>query len=75
MDNGFVHLNLDSGVEFAADLLPERAIVAMSFRMLSGLVDEPLELTGIASIVERTLSKGAGKYDGRGLAGQSRATE
>ncbi len=66
--NGFIHRDLDCGAEFAADLLPHRDTVAMSFRMLTGLANDPPELTGIGSIVERTLSKGTRKYDGRGLA-------
>ena len=64
----YVHLNLHSGVEFAADVLPQRQTVAICFRILTGLRDEPLELTGINSIVERTLSKGTRRFDGRGLA-------
>lgn len=64
----FVHRRLDSGVEFAADLLPGRNTVALCFRMLSGLVDEPPELTGLSAIIERTLSKGTRRFDGRGLA-------
>jgi predicted Zn-dependent peptidase len=63
-----VHALLDSGVEFAADVLPERHTVALSFRMLAGLADDPLELTGVGAMVEHTLSKGTRKYDGRGLA-------
>ena len=52
------HALLDSGVEFAADLLPERNTVAMCFRMLTGLVDDPPQLTGISSIVERGVTTG-----------------
>ena len=64
----FVHRRLDSGVEFAVDRLSDRNTVALCFRMLSGLADEPAELTGISAIVEGTLSKGTRRYDGRGLA-------
>ena len=64
----FVHTFLDSGVEFAADVLPQRNTVAMCFRILTGVVDDPPELTGINSIVDHTLSKGTRNYDGRGLA-------
>lgn len=64
----FVHTTLDSGIELAVDLLPQRQTVALCFRLLAGLVDEPEELTGVGSIVERTLSKGTQHYDGRGLA-------
>lgn len=63
-----VHRDLPGGVELAVDRLPQRATVAMTFRMLTGLVDEPEPLTGIASIVERTLSKGTQRYTGQQLA-------
>lgn len=65
---GFVHEVLPSGVEFAADVLPERQTVALCFRMLVGVADDPPELTGVGAAVEATLSKGTRKYDGRGLA-------
>lgn len=64
----FVHEVLPSGVEFAVDVLPARGTVALSFRVLCGLADEPEELTGLSGIVERTLSKGTTKYDGQALA-------
>jgi predicted Zn-dependent peptidase len=64
----FCHLDLANGVEFAAELLPQRQTVAICCRLLTGLADEPPELTGINGIVERTLSKGTRRFDGRGLA-------
>ncbi|MEW6251781.1 MAG: pitrilysin family protein [Planctomycetota bacterium] len=64
----FVHRTLASGVEFAADVLPERNTVALAFRLLGGAAADPPELTGLSHIVERTLSKGTRRYDGRGLA-------
>ncbi|TWT42337.1 Peptidase M16 inactive domain protein [Phycisphaerae bacterium RAS1] len=64
----FFHQNLPSGVELAVDRLPERNTVALAFRMLSGAADDPMELGGLAAIVERTLSKGTKRHDGRGLA-------
>jgi len=66
--NGFVHYNLPGGVEFAADVLPSRQTVAVAFRLLTGLADEPEELTGVGELVENTLSKGTRRFDGRGLA-------
>jgi predicted Zn-dependent peptidase len=63
-----VHTDLDCGIEFAADVLPTRNTAALVFRVLAGLADEPLELTGINGIVERTLSKGTKRFTGRGLA-------
>jgi predicted Zn-dependent peptidase len=65
---GFVHTILESGVELAVDCLPHRHTVAMCFRMLSGVADDPPELTGIGAIVERTLSKGTRNYEGQALA-------
>ncbi|MBI5864560.1 MAG: insulinase family protein [Planctomycetes bacterium] len=64
----FSHAMLPCGVELAADVLADRQTVAMSFRMLCGVADDPPELTGIGGIVERTLSKGTQRYDGQGLA-------
>jgi predicted Zn-dependent peptidase len=64
----FAHGILDSGVEFSVDRLPERNTVALSFRVLTGVADDPPELTGIASIVERTLSKGTRRFTGQELA-------
>lgn len=64
----FFHENLPCGVELAVDRLPERNTVALAFRVLSGAADDPLEMGGLASIVERTLSKGTRRRDGRALA-------
>ncbi len=64
----YVHGFLDGGVEFAVDRLPHRNTVAMCFRMLTGVAEDPPELTGIASIIERTLAKGTRNYQGRELA-------
>lgn len=68
LETGFHHINLDSGVEFAVDHLPERKTVAICFRMLGGVLVDPPELTGISGIVERTLAKATENYDGRGFA-------
>jgi len=62
------HALLDCGVELAVDRLPQRDTVALSFRMLVGVADDPPDLTGISMIVERTVSKGTARFDGRGLA-------
>lgn len=67
-DAAALHLNLCNGVEFAADVLPDRETVAIIFRMLSGLADEPPELAGIGQIVESTLAKGTSRRTGRELA-------
>ena len=68
LESGVSHANLDSGVEFAVDHLPERKTVAMCFRMLGGVLVDPHELTGIGGIVERTLAKGTENFDGREFA-------
>jgi predicted Zn-dependent peptidase len=68
IEANYVHEFLPSGVEFAADILPDRNTVALCFRVLTGVVDDPPELTGIGAVVERTLSKGTQKYQGRELA-------
>ncbi len=62
------HLNLDCGIEFSAEPLPDRAAVTLAFRLLGGAADDPAELTGVTAIVERTLSKGTQRFDGRQLA-------
>lgn len=67
-DTQYFHANLLSGVEFAADVLPDRDTVTLVFRMLTGVADDPPDLTGVGMIVERTLSKGTANYDGRALA-------
>jgi predicted Zn-dependent peptidase len=64
----FVHRVVGGGVELAVDRLGHRQTAALSFRMLTGVVDDPPELTGIGSIVERTLSKGTQRYTGQELA-------
>ncbi|MFN0138293.1 MAG: M16 family metallopeptidase, partial [Phycisphaerae bacterium] len=63
-----VHETLSSGVEFAADALPSRQTVSIVFRVLAGASDDPADLTGLGSIVERTLNKGTKKYSGQELA-------
>lgn len=62
------HANLASGVEFAADVAPDRHSVALTFRVLAGMADERPELTGLAGIVEDALDKGTKNFTGRALA-------
>lgn len=64
----FVHRTLANGIELAIDPAGDRATVAVCIRMLTGVADDPQDLTGIGSIVERTLSKGTQAYDGKALA-------
>jgi predicted Zn-dependent peptidase len=66
--DGCTHAFLPAGVELAVDLLPQRHTVALSFRMLTGVADDPPELTGVGALVEDALSKGTRRFDGRGLA-------
>jgi predicted Zn-dependent peptidase len=63
-----VHEFLPSGAELAAEVLPQRNTVALCFRVLAGVADDPPELTGLGAAVEHTLSKGTRRFDGRGLA-------
>lgn len=63
-----IHEILSSGVEFAADVLPQRQTVSMVMRILAGTADDPADLTGLGSIVERTLNKGTEKFTGQQLA-------
>jgi len=63
-----IHEILSSGVEFAADVLPQRQTVSMAMRVLAGTADDPADLTGLGSIVERTLNKGTEKFTGQQLA-------
>ncbi len=63
-----VHRMLPGGIEFAVDLLPYRQTVSLNFRMLSGVADDPPELTGIGGIMERTLAKGTARYTGQQFA-------
>ncbi|MCA9243350.1 MAG: insulinase family protein, partial [Phycisphaerales bacterium] len=62
------HANLAGGVEFAADVAPDRHTVALTFRMLAGMADENPDYTGLAGIVEDGLAKGTANYTGRALA-------
>lgn len=67
-DGDYVHRVLPGGIEFALDHLPYRQTVALNFRVLAGVADDPAELTGIGGIVERTLAKATRKYTGQQLA-------
>ncbi|MFQ6048014.1 MAG: M16 family metallopeptidase [Phycisphaerae bacterium] len=64
----YVHRMLDSGVEFAAVLLPGRRTAAIEFQVLSGMADEPDDKLGLAHLVEQTISKGTRRRDARALA-------
>jgi predicted Zn-dependent peptidase len=64
----YVHRILDCGLEFAAEVLPDRRTTAIEFQVLSGVADEPTDQLGIAHLLEQTISKGTQRYDARGLA-------
>ena len=49
----FVHTFLDCGAELAVDRLGYRNTVAMCFRMLTGVADDPPELTGITTPLDQ----------------------
>ncbi|MCK6484141.1 MAG: insulinase family protein [Phycisphaerae bacterium] len=63
----FFHQRLSNGVELAIERLPGRRTVACDIRMLTGLVDEPDELLGLAHITEQTISKGTAEHSGQAL--------
>ena len=63
-----VRADLDCGIKFAATFCRGATRRALVFRVLVGVADEPLELTGINGLVERTLSKGTKRFTGRSLA-------
>ena len=65
MAGRFVHRTLDSGIEFAANALPDRRTVAVEIRLLTGLTDESVEHLGVSRLVEETIDKGTAKRDGR----------
>ena len=68
MPDQFIHRTLDCGIEFAANVLPDRHTVSFELRFLAGMTSEPADLLGLARIVEETMDKGTEKRDGRGLA-------
>lgn len=63
----FVHQRLPCGVEAAVEPLPDRHTVVVDFRFLTGSAYEPPNHSGVARLVEQTLSKGTQAYDGRAL--------
>jgi predicted Zn-dependent peptidase len=61
------HARLENGIEFACATLPHRRIVALEFRILGGVVDEPSDRLGLTRVVEETVAKGTDRHDARGL--------
>ncbi|MGE3182474.1 MAG: M16 family metallopeptidase [Phycisphaerae bacterium] len=62
------HEFLSSGVEFAAEEMPERNTVAIMIRLLAGTADSAEEHTGVAELVEDVLPKGTLTRSGKDLA-------
>ena len=65
MERQLVHRMLDCGIEFAANVLPDRHTIALEIRMLTGLTDEPEDRLGLARVLEETIDKGTAQRDGR----------
>ncbi len=63
-----VHRQLDGGIDFAAEVMPDRPTVSFNLRFRSGTAYEPEDRLGVARLVEQTASKGTARHDGRGLA-------
>ncbi len=61
------HRRLDCGIDFAAEVMPDRPTVSLSMRFRSGAAYEPEDKLGVARLVEETVSKGTSRRDGRGL--------
>ncbi len=62
-----LHRRLDCGIDFAAEVMPDRPTVSFSIRFRSGSVYEPEDRLGVARLVEQAISKGTARRDGRGL--------
>lgn len=63
----FFQTRLPNGIELAIEVMPDRRVVAADFRILTGMVDEPEDLLGLAHLTEQTLSKGTAKRTGQQL--------
>jgi predicted Zn-dependent peptidase len=63
----YLHERLPCGVELAVLHLPDRRAMAMDIRVAAGVVHEPVDRLGLASLVADTLDKGTAQHDGRGL--------
>lgn len=60
--------SLACGAQLAVETLPARSTAMLYLRVLSGLVDEPVEHAGIHALVEQTINKGTQRRSGRELA-------
>lgn len=63
----YFHETLSSGVEFAAEPLPDRRTVSLEIRILTGSANEPADKLGLTHLVEDTLDKGTATRSGRAL--------
>jgi predicted Zn-dependent peptidase len=62
-----VFRRLDCGMDFAAEVRPDRQTVSLGICFRSGCAYEPHDRLGVARLVEQTVSKGTARHDGRGL--------
>ncbi|MGB0714865.1 MAG: M16 family metallopeptidase [Phycisphaerae bacterium] len=61
------HGKLPCGIEYGIVPLATRHIVAMQFRVLTGVADEPAGKAGLARLVEQTIDMGTEKHSAREL--------
>jgi len=61
------HRALSNGIEFGCVELPGRHVVALEFRVRTGMADEPDDRLGLAHVVQETINLGTAAHDGRGL--------
>lgn len=62
-----LHETLDCGMEWSADLIPDRHAVSFTLRVFAGTVHEPRETQGLAYMAQETITKGTEKHSGRKL--------
>lgn len=62
-----VFRRLDCGIDFAAEVRPDRRTVSLSICLRSGCAYEFPNQLGVARLVEHTVSKGTARHDGQGL--------
>ena len=65
--NDVEHGTLTCGIEYGIVPLPTRHVVAMQFRVLSGVANEPDGKAGLARMLEQTIDMGTAHRDAREL--------
>ncbi len=61
------HKTLPCGIELGCVEIPQRRVVAIQFRVLSGTAHEPDDHLGLARLIQETIDLGTEKRDGRAL--------